>query len=136
MLKDKIIGVCLIIIVVLGVGAFLFLDTSKILKHIGDSVPTVVSEEDEEVQVQVVGTMYSSAYNHINRFGWVWNIYFRPARYYVICVYDDDVFRVDNKELYDKYKDNGEFCVKGTLVTTTLSNGLAYKSIKNLRDSR
>ena len=83
----------------------------------------VIDTKSTVVEAIVVDTHHKSAWTQRIYTGKTWIIRHHRAKYQVMLKYKDYKTTIDNKDLYDQYKDNIGAIVECNLVTTYYDDG-------------
>lgn len=96
--------------------------------------PKTIKTEIKNVQATVANVDYRREYITTVRCGMTTNVIHHSARYYIKIKYNNLITTIDNRDIYEKYKNNigGEIDCK--LITKTYDNGKTYSYLKWVKD--
>lgn len=91
-----------------------------------------IDTEYKNVEVTIVEECYKPAYNQPVIVGKVISVITHPARYKITVDYNGVEYTIDDKETYDKYKDEIGQIATGTLKIRKYDDGSVIYDIESL----
>lgn len=93
----------------------------------------VIDIQEERVEVKIVDSDHTGAWIQPIRAGKVTTYIHHSAKYEIMVEYNGNIYTVDNKDTYNKYKDSIGECIDAVLETQIYDNGKVHYSIIELK---
>lgn len=93
----------------------------------------VIDIQEEIVEVKIVDSDRHAAWIQPIRAGKVTTYIHHSAKYEIMVEYNGNIYTVDNKDTYNKYKDSIGECIDAVLETQIYDNGKVHYSIIELK---